>query len=60
MNIFLVEVEILQLNTKTRLPEVCFWKARGDCISLSTRFYTTNARCGYASRPRVAVRVVAR
>ena len=35
MNIFLVEVEILQLNTKTRLPEVCFWKARGDRISLS-------------------------
>ena len=35
MNIFLVEVEILQLNTKTRLPEVCFWKARGVRISLS-------------------------
>ena len=35
MNIFLVEVEILQLYTKTRLPEVCFWKARGDRISLS-------------------------
>lgn len=28
MNIFVVEVELLQLNTKTRLPEACFWKAR--------------------------------
>ena len=35
MNTFLVELEILQLNTKTRLPEACFWKARGDRISMS-------------------------
>ena len=35
MNTFLVELELLQLNIKTRLPEVCFWKARGDRISLS-------------------------
>ena len=37
MNIFLVEVEILQLNTKTRLPEACFWKARENRVSVSTR-----------------------
>ena len=34
MNIFLTEKEILQLNTKTRLPEACFWKARGNRISV--------------------------
>ena len=45
MNIFLVEVEILQLNTKTCLPEACFWKARGNRISVSTRFCATGTLC---------------
>ena len=38
MNTSLARIEILQLNTKTRLPEVCFWKAREvyhfSCASL--------------------------
>ena len=45
MNIFLVEVEILQLNTKTCLTEACFWKARGNRISVSTRFCATGTLC---------------